>query len=139
MPIEIKIDQTNQIRIATVTGKLLFGDIIDKLKEVYSDHELFDLPYSIWDVRQADVSSFKANHIQRVAEFVSDNWGKEGSKKTAIIADKDLLFGLSRMYEMIVGLKTTSATMVFHNYDDAVTWLIKGTLPSSLPDETILG
>lgn len=139
MTIETKIDKNNQIRISTVTGKLTFKDLINKLKEIYSDQVLCDLPYSIWDIRQADISSFTTKQIQKLAEFVAGNWGMEGRKKAAIVADKALLYGLSRMYEKTVEFKTPSTTMVFHNYDEALAWIKEGTLPSSLPGETILG
>ncbi len=139
MTIETKIDNENQIRISTVTGKLTYEDMLSKLKEIYSDQELYDLPYSLWDIRQANVSSFTTKQIQKLAEFVAGNWGMEGSKKTAIVADKTFNFGLSRMYEKTLEFKTPSTTMVFHNYDEALAWIKKGTLPSSLPGETIIG
>jgi len=86
-----------------------------------------------------DVSSFTTEKIQKLAEFVAGNWGMEGSKKTAIVAEKAFIFGLSRMYEKTVEFKTPSATMVFHNYNEALAWIKEGTLPSSLPGETIIG
>ena len=139
MAIEIKIDEDNQIRISTIIGKLTFEDLLNNLKEIYSDHVLYDLPYSIWDIRQADISSFTTEQIQKLAEFVAGSWGMEGSKKAAIVADKALLYGLSRMYEKTLEFKTPSSTMVFHNYDEALAWIKEGTLPSSSPGETIIG
>lgn len=139
MTFEIKIDKANQLRITIVTGKLTFKDLLKKLKEVYSDQDLYDLPYSIWDVREADLSSFTTEQIQRLAEFVAVSWGTEGNKKTAIVADKDFIFGISRMYEKTVEYKTLSPTMVFRKYDEALTWLKEGTLPPSSPGETIIG
>ena len=50
MNIEIKIDKANQIRISTITGKFTLKELLEKLKEIYSDQKLFNLPNSIWDI-----------------------------------------------------------------------------------------
>ena len=139
MAIEIKIDHDNQIRTAIVTGKLTFEDLLSKLKEIFIDRDIYDLPHSLWDIRQADITSFTAEQISRLAEFVAGNWGLEGKNKIALVADKNFIFGLARMYEILSNFKSPSMTMVFHDYDEALTWLKEGTIPPSSDDETIIG
>ena len=139
MNIEIKIDKANQIRISTITGKFTLKELLEKLKEIYSDQKLFNLPNSIWDISKADLSSFTAEQIQKLTEFVAGSWGKDSSKKTAIVAGQDFIYGMSRMYAQTLEFKTSNTTVVFHEYDEALTWLTKGTLPTPMPDETIVG
>ena len=139
MNIEIKIDKANQIRISTITGKFTFDDLVTKLKEIYSDQELFNLPYSIWDISKADLSSFNAEQIQKLSEFVAGSWGKDSNKKTAIVAGQDFIYGMARMYAQTIEFKASSTTLVFHEYDEALTWLTKGTLSSTTAGETIVG
>ncbi len=138
MAIDIKVDHDNQIRTATITGKVTFEDLLSKLKEIYVDRDIYDLPNSLWDIRQADVSSFTADQISKVAEFVAGNWGLEGKNKTALVADENFIFGLSRMYELMIKFKSPSSTRAFTNYDDALIWLKEGTLPPSSTDETVV-
>jgi len=139
MNIKIKIDKANQIRISTITGIFTLKDILKKLKEIYSDPELVNLPNSLWDIREADLSSFTAEQIQTLSEFVAGTWGKDNNKKTAIAAGQDFIYGMSRMYAQTLEFKTSNTTMVFKEYDEALIWLTKGTLPSPTAGEIIVG
>ncbi len=131
MTFETTIDEANQIRITTITGKITIDEIISKLKEIYGDAGLYDLPRSLWDAREAEISDISTSQIKNLADFVSGNWGMEGNKKTALVAVKDFLFGLARMYEKSIEFKTPSIVRVFHDYDEALTWLKESSSPSS--------
>ncbi|UCG50517.1 MAG: hypothetical protein JSW58_09920 [Candidatus Latescibacterota bacterium] len=78
---------------------------------------------ALWDLRDADVSSFSSPAVERLAEFVSTQWGTGGKSRAALVVLQDLAFGLSRMYEILLGGRTSSDVQVFRDYAEALEWV----------------
>jgi hypothetical protein len=78
---------------------------------------------TLWDLREADVSSFPSNQVQHVQSFVSKYWGEGGKNRSALVVSADVAYGLSRMYEIISEGKTEGKIMVFRDYDEALNWV----------------
>lgn len=125
MAVITEIDHDNLIRISRLVGKIDYKELIASLKELYSDPGFAELPYSIWDLNEADLSSITADQVSSLVSFVKDNWGIEGNKKSAFVAGQDLAFGLARMYEQPLSLNTPSAVQIFHTMDEAMEWLLE--------------
>ena len=123
MGITTQIDGERNLRIHKVTGALTFDELIGTLKEVYSEPDFDPDMNSLWDVREADLSSFETPDIHNLRNFVGKHWGTGGRSKAAIVVLGDLDFGISRMYEFYLQAKSSSEVQVFRDYDEALSWV----------------
>ena len=121
--ITTQIGVERNLRIHCVTGALTFDELIGSLKNLYSDPDFDPGMNSLWDLREADVSSFETPDIQNLRNYVGKHWGTEGKSKSAIVVSRDLDFGLSRMYEFYLQSKTSSEVPVFREYDEGLKWV----------------
>lgn len=120
---EIKSEIKNNIRYQTVKGVIDINSLVTYLQDIYGSTE-FDTNIDVfWDLRLADFSSVSVEEINYFINFVGEHWGKEGNAKAAIIAPDDLGFGLSRMYEMLMGSETPSEIRVFRDIKEAEEWI----------------
>ncbi len=138
MKIEMILDSEFYIRIITIKGLLTYNDLRNKLQEIYSDPNLIPYQKSLWDLAQADVTTFTSEQINTIADFVSKSWGTNGQSRAALVVKQDVSFGLSRMYEILLSDKTLSVTKVFNDYEQALEWLKTGQEPASLNKEKII-
>ena len=121
--ITTQIDRERNLRIHCVTGALTFDELVNTLKEIYSAPDFDPDMNSLWDLREADVSTFETPDIQNLKNFVGKHWGTKGKSKSAIVVSRDLDFGLSRMYEFYLQAKSSSEVQVFREYDEALKWI----------------
>jgi len=126
MPILLTVDTEAGLRTHTVSGKLSLEELRKTLSEVYNSKDFDPDMNVIWDLVDADTSSFTTQDIETLIRFVSDKWGTAGTSRAALVVSKDVTFGQSRMYEMLSHRKTKSSIMVFRNKDEALNWINKG-------------
>jgi hypothetical protein len=123
MHISTHIDTEKQIRTHNVHGMLNVNELTRQLREIYSSPEYDPDMNVIWDLRKADFSAIEASEVTSFMEFVSKHWGQGGKSKGALVVSRDLDYGMSRMYEMLMEGATTSTITVFKNIDEAKKWL----------------
>jgi len=116
-------NEKDNLRIHKVTGKIVFDKLMDELKKIYSKPDFNPEMNTLWDLRDADVSSFPSEQVQHIQSFVSQYWGKSGKSQSALIVSEDVAYGLSRMYEIMSEGKTASKIMVFRDYEEALKWV----------------
>jgi len=67
---------------------------------------------------------FTSQEVEAIASFRPRYEARRASGKTAILGRKDILFGLSRMFEIQSSVKQVPhSIMVFRNKDEAFKWL----------------
>ena len=107
-----------------VTSELIFSI----LKELYSlEAYRSEKIAGLWDFRgcHSDIDYEKMDIITNYISLHYDsNWSHT---YTAIVADEDLIYGLSRMYEMMTSHMPT-ITHIFRDMDDAKQWLTDNTV-----------
>jgi hypothetical protein len=123
LAITTQIEKELNLRIHRVTGVLTFDELLSTLKELYSAPDFDPRMNSLWDLREADVSSFETPDIQNLRNYVGKHWGTGGRNKAALVATRDIDFGLSRMYEFYLQAKSSSEVQVFRDYDEAYEWV----------------
>lgn len=123
MEISTSIDREKNLRLHVVTGRIDVPEMIRMLAELYQTPDYKPDMKVLWDMGQADFSDVTTEHIQSLMEMVKNNWGKEQGGKAALVATKDLDFGLTRMYELALGAETSRNIVVFKNLADAEKWL----------------
>ena len=125
MSISTEIDGESGLRIHVVTGQLTMEDLVSSLEKVYSMPDYDPGMRVLWDLREADLSSFVSPQVQQVRDFVGSNWGTEAKNYAAMVVSSEESFGLMRMYEFYVEQKSGNEVQVFRDYDEALSW-IKG-------------
>ena len=122
MPIRVSVDETRGLAEMVFEGELTKSELLETMdryvREPYSSMPLglFDLS----DVTFMDVSGDSVRAVaRRVAQQV-DSRLEEG--KLAIVAPRDLLFGMARMYA-ILRADSPVEVQVFRGRDEAETWL----------------
>jgi hypothetical protein len=101
MSIRVNVDETRKLVEVVFEGELTGSDIAD-LMDRYLRDPYSALPLGLFDlsdVTALGISSDSVRHAaRRVAEHVNSRL-KEG--KLAIVAPRDVLFGMARMYEIL--------------------------------------
>ena len=123
MNVTTNINKKDNLRIHKVTGRIVFDKLMEALNEIYSKPDHNPEMNTLWDLRDADVSSFPSVQVQHIQSFVSKYWGKSGKSRSALIVSEDVAYGLSRMYEIMSEGKTAGKIMVFRDYEEALKWV----------------
>jgi hypothetical protein len=77
---------------------------------------------SIWDFRGSDLSLLTAEDLGRLQGIHSASTIGMPQRKTAIVVDRELSFGIARMYEMMLTDPQVS-TRVFRSMPEAEEWV----------------
>ena len=117
MPINFHIN--DEIRIFTTIGDVEYQEGLNVLKEGLQGTKASETVLILFDIRQ---SREKRTHdeIRDIAQFLKPFIS--GKAKIALLVDRDLYYGLSRMFMSYVEEDAIEAR-VFKEYDDALSWL----------------
>jgi len=118
-------DRKANLRMHKVNGKLDKEILLAKLNEIYSMPEYDPNMNVLWDIREADLSSFNFAEVATIKELAGSFWGTAGKSKAALIVSRDVEYGLTRMYSTLLKNKTNSEVYIFRNYDEALAWIKK--------------
>ncbi len=125
MPITTEIDKDRNLRVHIISGILTYKKLIEKLQELYASSEQIMYMNVLWDISEADVSSFTTAEVESVAKLVNENWGASGNNKGAFVASGALGYGLTRMFEILLEHGTKNQISVFRNRKEAEEWLLE--------------
>jgi hypothetical protein len=122
MPCSYRIDKERRLVIGVGTGTVTKEDIILYLRSMQND-DAFDSHYDkIEDTR--NVTELKVNNVdlQEISQIII----LDKSARRALVASRDLLFGVSRMFEAYRGSEQEGNFGVFRNKDEALQWINEG-------------
>lgn len=124
MAIEIKDLDGGFGNLISVHGVLTGEEYLDAIKKHLSqDAEKFKkYRYSLCDYTNVTQMEISSNDINIVAELSKKASEVNPKVFVALIADKDVAFGLSRMWEILFGEKNWEV-MVFRTREDAEAWI----------------
>ena len=121
MPITSLIDKAKDLTVFTVIGVLSFDDALPVVKAFYEGVPTKNV---LWDLSETTDVQFTSQEVEEIASIGVRYDSKRASGKTAFLAQKDVLFGLSRMFEIQSILKQSPhSVMVFRNRNEAFEWL----------------
>ncbi len=119
MPISHRIDESLGLVLTTAQGVLTEQDIRTLRQRLREDSD-FDPNYDhIIDLR--DVVGFEISAAE-MREIADQHYIFNESCREAIVAKKDISFGMARMYEMLRGSKS-GEIKVFRDMAEARHWL----------------
>ena len=81
---------------------------------------------ALWDVRDQDFSNVTPGTIQSLVN-ISRQYPERGTAWAAFIVEKDLAFGMLRMYEITSSMADSDSSQnlrVFRSYNEAEKWLL---------------
>ncbi len=121
MAITSLIDKSKDLTIFKVTGVLSFDMAFPVIEAFYDDDPT---RHVLWDLTDTTDIAFTTEEVFEIVNFEPRYQGKRKSGKTAFVAQKDILFGLSRMFEIQSGIQEAPyAIMVFRSLYEAHQWL----------------
>ncbi len=109
-----------------VTGK----ELIDAFSEIYAtDEQIKRIAYQLVILTKSDEIMVTADDLRRVASLDIEASKVNPKMLVAVVGDRDIVFGLSRMWEVFVDDAPLN-TSVFRTLEDAEAWL-KLNLPNT--------
>lgn len=121
MPITSHIDNAEDLTVFTASGTLTFDDAMFVVKAFYAGDPT---KHVLWDLTETTEVELSSEEIEKIATYEPRIGGKRPLGKTAFVAEKDILFGLARMFETHSSLgQSPYLVMVFRSKDEAYKWL----------------
>jgi len=126
MSIKYSIDKDKEgIRFHVCSGTVDCDDIIQSLSEVYRDENYDNSLHALWDFRNCS-ADLSAEDMQKIIAHSRKARGRPAQGKIALVVNRDLEFGLARMYEMLSEPELPRQLMVFKDYETALVWIQAG-------------
>lgn len=123
MPIKHIFKKDFGLTVSIHTGTTSDTEFIESYAEFYKSPE-FCLSYNrLVDLRNANSSNRSPVALRKIAAITAKLYKEsKHTPKTAIIAKRDLSYGLSRMYQAYSD-SVPGELVVFRDIDDALAWL----------------
>jgi hypothetical protein len=121
MPITKDIDRKKNLTVFKITGRVPFDDFRESILEYYKSG-ITDLV--MFDLREAEGrgETFSNEQIFGLANFLENVREGRAKGKTALVATKDVVFGMCRMLEAYMSANKI-IFRTFRTMDDAVKWI----------------
>ena len=120
MPISFQVEEEKDLTVFKVTGALRFDEVMAAVQSFYADNPT---KHVLWDLLGITDIQLTSEEVEQIASYQPRYDGEREPGKTAFVAQKDLLFGLSRMFELqSEGQHAPYPVMVFRSLDEAFRW-----------------
>lgn len=121
MPITSHTDRNKDLTTFKVTGVLSSDMVFPVVKAFYEGEPT---SHVLWDLTDTTDVQITTEEVLDLVRFKPRYGGKRETGKTAFVAQKDVLFGLSRMFEIQSNIQNAPyAIMVFRSLYEAYQWL----------------
>ncbi len=122
MPIEVQYTQDNIGLVFCAVGKVTGKEIIDTQSSIYRTQKFTNLRYWIVDRSRCTEYEVSADEVDQIAAMDNAAAKKNPKLLMALVAETDLQFGVSRMYEALVD-ENGFKTMSFRDRESAEMWI----------------
>jgi len=121
MPIDSHIDEANKLTVFKATSVLRHDEIISAVKSFYEGQPTENV---LWDLTKITETQLTSEQVGTIADFDLRYKGTRPKGKTALVAPKDEVFGLSRMFGTLSEVKNIPFQMnIFREMEKAYQWL----------------
>lgn len=131
MPVTYRIDSATKTIRTTCSRPLKFAEVMDHFRCLKEDPACSGSLNVLLDVSDADLVP-QASQLGAVSAAVSLVRSKVQFQACAIVATRDAMFGMMRMFEVLAG-NYFSAMRVFRKMDEAEAWLASHSLVDPAP------
>lgn len=124
MPVKTVVDIEKNLVIHTILGGFGLVDIEPAWRAMLVDPKFQAGMNVLWDFRQGiQTSSFSAEDMRHIVSMTAEHIKQRGAEyKLALLAPRDLYFGLSRMFEAY-GDEIPIEIHAFRTMENALDWL----------------
>ncbi len=120
--IETSIDLHCQLTIHTVTGEMVFDEIVQKVKTY---NESGPTKFILWDLTKASTSNITPSQVEAFVVLTQQYASLRKGGKTAIVISSDSGFGLARIYDIQHDIRGSEIPhMSFRSKEPALQWLL---------------
>jgi hypothetical protein len=131
MPVTYRIDTATKTIRTTCSRPLKFAEVMDHFRCLKEDPACSGSLNVLLDVSDADLVP-QASQLGAVSAAVSLVRSKVQFQACAVVATRDAMFGMMRMFEVLAG-NYFSAMRVFRKMDEAEAWLASHSLVDPAP------
>ncbi len=124
MPVKTVIDVDQNLVLHLITDSFRMTDIEPAWKAMLADPQFRPEMNVLWDFRKGTHAlEFSTDDIQNIVSMTANHIKQRGaSYRLALLATKDLFFGLSKMFAAY-GDEIPIDIHVFRSMDEALDWL----------------
>ncbi len=127
MSTKLKFDTKNRILFMKRYGSIQPGELADEIQKVVSHSDYNSVDRIISDLTESDFTTVSTAEMNKFAEFCRNKFNDISA--IALIAPKDLSFGISRMFVILSSLENVE---VFREKKDALDCLGIHDLPDEI-------
>lgn len=120
--IQFTLDGPRRLRTATFSGVVGEADLISAYAQLMQDPGFDPTIDDLVDLRGVERLDVSSDAVRRIVDMFSPLNDMEIHNRLAIVAPRDELFGMARMYQ-ILRSEAPEETQVFRSYEDAAAWL----------------
>lgn len=122
MPIIFQTDRSRELTVFKITGTVKIREWLNTLRE-YAGTGV--TRYELYDIREGEGEGFTSKQIDKIVEDAKASIHvRPPGSKTALVATKDVHFGMSRMYQAVSEIEgITWKSETFRTIEDAYEWL----------------
>jgi len=125
MPVKIEYSNEKKALYVTLTGQVSMEEFSKTIIDISESTNFSPDIRTLVDIRELDFSEINSDFLNELISLEKKN-SKRIRAKVAYIADTDINFAMSRMYQMLSDdLPKTS--MVFRDYAEGESWLLNKT------------
>ena len=120
MPAFYKVDKERHLVMSSASGVVTFADLLAHQEKLLADPDFSPDFSQLWDLVHVTKVELTTEELRRLA-------GRSifsSASRRAILASSDLVFGLSRMFEIFRETLGEKGIRVFRNLDDALDWVL---------------
>jgi hypothetical protein len=122
MSVHYTYNKEKDMLYAAAEDNVSIEELTTVLNEISSSDIFSPDVKTLWDIRKLDFSKIDSDFARQLINVRKQNTSR-GNAKVAILAEQDLAYGMSRMYEsMSDGMPQT--IMVFKELKKAEDWLL---------------
>lgn len=122
MPISYTIVPDQKIAYIKAWGKVVVEEIMTEGTRMFAETEWENGFNILCDYREITDFNLKNEDVEQVVDQDKKHEHLFDKSKLAIVAKSDLVFGISRMWEML-SLDSNLTKMIFRDMNDAENWL----------------
>jgi len=121
--IETTVDTKHNLTIHRASGKITSQELLSSINSFYDGSPTL---HTLWDFSKAALSSISNESIRQIFSLVQNRGTNRQNGKTALVAKKDLEYGMARMFQIMSTDNGFPFTIkVFRSYDEAMQWLLR--------------
>jgi len=121
MPITQYKDNARDLTVFKATGTLRFEEAMPVIKSFYEGEPT---QHVLWDLTGISDILLTSKEVESIVAYLPRYDGKRPGGKTAFVVQEDLVYGMSRMFQIQNELRNSPYQVeIFHTIEEATKWL----------------